>query len=61
MIDTSSEAKGSMIDPFNGGREGPFHSANHSISNLVVSNLLVSNLVISNLDRRSGQFTFPDS
>ena len=33
-----------------GGREGPFHSANHSISDLLVSNLVISNLVISNLN-----------
>ena len=33
-----------------GGQEGPFHSANHSISNLVISNLVVSNLAVSNLN-----------
>ena len=36
--------------PIYGGREGPFHSANLSISQLDVSNLSISNLNISNLD-----------
>ena len=33
-----------------GGREGPFHSANLSISHLDISNLTISNLNISDLD-----------
>ena len=41
-----------------GGREGPFHSANHSISNLVVSNLVISNLNISDLDVLLHKFNF---
>ena len=32
-----------------GGREGPFHTANLSISQLDVSNVSISNLNISNL------------
>ena len=33
-----------------GVREGPFHSANLSISHLDISNLTISNLNISDLD-----------
>ena len=55
---TSVQTISSEYDPFPvqvytasyGGREGPFHSANLSISQLDVSNLSISNLNISNLD-----------